>query len=507
LFTGGLLAKKVKNLRKNQQFVPYSMPPARKRQEIPAVKELVFRAGSTAEQASRELRAARDVAQAFLTANSPSEVYHLALERVTPLVGAAFGSVFLRDDAGDGDLLRVVAAYNWPAAYRAYLDELRVRVGLGPTGLAVAENRVVEVDDVFADPSWQDWWEAARELGFASSTSLPLMLGGAPAGAVTFYFREPGTLDEADRSLLRLVADQLAAVAEKAHLIDDLQRANTQLREQNVELEVRYREAEEARRLKSEFLANVSHELRTPLTAILGYTYLLREGLTGELGPDQVASVEKIDGAATDLLRLINDLLDLTDLKLGRTSFEFQTCDAVALTRSALSHLPTRDGVEVRSELPATPLPVHTDPVHLLRILGNLLSNALKFTERGTVTVRLYGSGGMPGADPERSESTPVPQVAWEVEDTGIGIAEAAQKHIFDEFRQADGSATRRYGGTGLGLSLSRGLTLQLGGDLTVRSRLGEGSTFRLRLPATRAGVSGSVTDALKPYLAHDDTQ
>jgi signal transduction histidine kinase len=440
------------------------------------------------DQAVRELQAARDIAQAFLTAGSPAEVYDLALARVTPLVGAAFSCVFVRE--GDDDLLRVVAAHDWPEAFRDYLGDMRVRIGMGPTGTAVAENRVYEVPDIFGDESLADWQESARELGFASSTSLPLVARGEVKGAVTFYFREPEAFAEGDRSLLRLVAAQLAAVAEKAHLIEDLQRANTRLLEQNEELDVRYREAEEARRLKSEFLANVSHEFRTPLTAILGYTYLLREGHTGELASEQSASVAKIEGAATALMRLINDLLDLTHLKLGRTTVEIEACDAAALTRAALSNVERpSSGVEVRSELPPSPLPVHTDPVHALRILTNLLSNAFKFTERGSVTVRLRADSAAGG------ESAPA--VVWEVEDTGIGIAEADRERIFDEFRQVDGSATRRYGGTGLGLALSRGLAHRLGGEITVRSTLGEGATFELRLPGSAPPVAPSDPAAL----------
>jgi len=451
------------------------------------VKPTLLRSGTAADSAPRELRAAGEIAHAFLTADSPSEVYHLALARVTPLVGAAFSSVFVREEGGE--LLRLEAEHQWPEAYREYLDDLRIRVGLGPTGLAVAENRICEVHDVFADDRWTEWREPAHELGFASSISLPLVLEGEPTGAVTFYFREPNSLGAADRDLLRLVADQLAAAAERAHLIENLQAANVRLREQNIELDARYREAEEARRLKGEFLANVSHELRTPLTAILGYTYLLREGLSGSLDAEQSESVAKVESAATSLMRLINDLLDLTHLKLGRTTIEKEACDAVSLTRAALSTAARpQSAVELRAELPGEPIYAHTDPVHTMRILGNLLSNALKFTERGSVTVRLRldhaGADDVAEVANVTDAEAPEPRVLWEVVDTGIGIAAEEQERIFDEFRQVDGSATRRYGGTGLGLALSRGLAQRMGGDIAVRSRLGEGATFRLWLPA-----------------------
>jgi signal transduction histidine kinase len=449
------------------------------------VIDYIFRSSSRSADTVRELQAARDIAHAFLTASRPSEVYHLALARVTPLVGAAFSCVFLKDR--ESGLLHAVAAHDWPAAHAEFLDAMRVRVGLGPTGRAVAENQVVEVFDIFADAALEDWWDAARELGFASSTSLPLAFAGKPIGAVTFYFRKPEALSEADRSLLRLVADQLAAVAEKAHLIDDLQSANSQLREQNVELEGRYREADEARRVKTEFLANVSHELRTPLTAVMGYTYLLREGLSGELQEDQLTAVQKIENAATALMWLINDLLDLTHLRLGRVTLELETCDAAALTRAAISTLEVPPAVTLHTEFPAALVPAYTDPVHVLRILKNLLSNAVKFTPEGAITVRLR-SADRPAAEGSGS-NRPLPLARWEVEDTGIGIAEEDHERIFDAFRQVDGSATRRFGGTGLGLALSRELAHRLGGEITLRSQLGEGATFILELPANEAAL------------------
>ena len=458
------------------------------------------RVAAAGESSLRELQAAREITHAFLNARRPAEVYRLALERVVPLVGASFGCVFLREE--EGDLLRIVAVHNWPQAYAHYLGTMRVRVGNGPTGRAVADRRIVEVPDVFADPDLEDWWDSARELGFASSVSLPLALEAGPIGAVTFYFREPATFEEADRHLLQLVADQLAATAEKAHLIEDLQRANDQLREQNVDLEAKYREAEEAKRLKNEFLANISHELRTPLTAVLGYAYLLREGLSGTLGAEQEAAVDKIEQAGTALMGLINDLLDLTHLKLGRTAVEPELCDAVALGRAALSALPPPPpGVAVTSEAPRDRVPIHTDPTLVLRILQNLLSNALKFTADGTVSlsVSVASSGEREGGAAAASG----PTVRWTVTDSGIGIAPDDQRTIFDEFRQVDGSATRRFGGAGLGLALSQALARRLGGEITVESELGVGSTIVLALPASvvHAGdpIPGPYTESSAP--------
>jgi signal transduction histidine kinase len=434
------------------------------------------------EPALRELRAAREIAHAFLTARTPDEVYRLALERVAPVVGAAFGCVYLRES---DDVLRLVAAWNWPAEYREFLGEMRVRVGLGPTGSAVAERRIVEVYDIFSDAGLADWWDAARELGFASSVSLPIVLSDRPEGALTFYFRRTDPLEEADRSLLGLVADQLSATAEKAHLIEDLQAANRRLREQNVELEARFRQAEEARRLKSEFLANISHELRTPLTAVLGYTYLLREGHEGELSPSQLHAVARVEDAATALLALIDDLLSMANLQLGRLEVRPETCDAVALARAAIAEVaPPGPAVTVHHAIPDAAVPVRTDPSQVVRILRNLFSNAVKFTREGSITMRVRVSSGSPWTPEALAGGDARHSVVWEVEDTGIGIAEEDLEAIFDEFRQLDGSATRRYGGTGIGLALSRQLARRMGGDVRVRSTPGRGSTFALALPA-----------------------
>jgi GAF domain-containing protein len=160
----------------------------------------------------RELAIAGEIAQAFLAAKHAREVYRLALERVAPHLAAAFACVFLLED--ESDLLQIVAAHNWPQRYAGYLGSMRVRRGNGPTGRAVAENVLVDIADVFADDSLEEWWEPARELGFSSAIALPLTIDGDPVGALTFYFTHEDAYREADRDLLRLIAAQLAATAE-----------------------------------------------------------------------------------------------------------------------------------------------------------------------------------------------------------------------------------------------------------------------------------------------------
>ena len=161
----------------------------------------------------REAAVVREIRRAGEAAATPVEVYRTALARVTAMVDASFASVFLRDPDAP-DLLRLACAQNWPQSAARFLGELRIREGRGPTGQAVARGRPVEVADVFDDPELEEWWEPARELGFTAMAAHPLAVDGRVVGSISFYFRDPQTLDAAERSLLTTVARELAAVAE-----------------------------------------------------------------------------------------------------------------------------------------------------------------------------------------------------------------------------------------------------------------------------------------------------
>jgi signal transduction histidine kinase len=424
----------------------------------------------------RELELSREIADAFLRAQHPLELYRLALARVTPLIDATFASVFLVDD-NERELLRLVCAHNWPQASARFLGQLRIRTGRGPTGQAVVTRKPIEVPDVFAEPSLRDWWEPARELGFTSLISLPIESDGRAIGALTFYYDKPHTFSNEERHILQLISTQLSAMVQRAQLVQDLRSENAVLRAQNADLVVRVGEAEEARQAKNEFLANISHELRTPLTSILGYTFLMRNQL-GKLSSDQEMAVTKIDTAAAALLRLINDLLELTTVKLGRSEVVSGPEDAVLLAKRAVD-LVGPPSEEITFRLLAMPdrIPIDTDGEKVVKILENLISNAQKFTKHGEVSLTVRQTG--PRADR---------RVEWTVKDTGIGIEPDQLENIFDEFRQVDGSSTRLYGGTGLGLALSLGLAQLLGGEITVDSEPNSGSTFVLRLPLVSSG-------------------
>src|SRR3954462_8320722 len=256
---------------------------------------------------------------------------------------------------------------------------MRVRLGFGPSGEAAAERRVIEVPDVMADPSLEDWAEVAGELGFRAIVALPLQTGDGVLGAVAFYFEAAGAISAETRSLLRMVADQMAATAQKARLIEDLRRANGALLETNAELERQYVALLDARRVKDEFLANISHELRTPLTAVMGYVSLMQEGIAGPITPDQVETLAHVKASSEQLLSLIGDLLELTVLRRGSPEVNVSRFDIRDPIQEVVEMTPgRRPDVLLDVTMPPSTT-IETDRRLLHKILGALLSNAYKF--------------------------------------------------------------------------------------------------------------------------------
>jgi signal transduction histidine kinase/DNA-binding response OmpR family regulator/HAMP domain-containing protein len=272
------------------------------------------------------------------------------------------------------------------------------------------------------------------------------------------------------------------------------------LAEQNEKVEIKNSEVEQARRsleekaeqlalaskYKSEFLANMSHELRTPLNSLLILARLLTDNADANLSQAQVEYARTIYTCGTDLLSLINEILDLSKVEAGKMQVEPRAVLLGDLVRDLRrSFQPVADQKELRwttEVVPGTSETVFTDPHRLQQILKNLLSNAFKFTDRGAVTLRVGVAQNVSGLESE-SLRRASRLIALDVSDTGIGIPADKQRLIFEAFQQADGTTSRRYGGTGLGLSISREIARLLGGEIRVRSTPGQGSTFTLYLP------------------------
>ena len=207
----------------------------------------------------RELLAVREIVHSLLYADRPEEAFQFALDRVGPVVGASFASVYLVD--GASELMRLAAAHNWPEQHRPWLADVRVRVGFGPSGEAASERRVIEVPDIFADPDLEDWQDVARELGFSAIVSLPLQSAAAVLGAVTFYFRSWDDFTLERRGLLRLVADLMAGAAEKSHLLDRVRRAEAAATDSQGDLERQLTLANASRKARVEFVGAATNAL------------------------------------------------------------------------------------------------------------------------------------------------------------------------------------------------------------------------------------------------------
>jgi signal transduction histidine kinase len=415
----------------------------------------------------RELMAVREIAHAFLNASRPEEVYQFALDRVCPLIGASFACVYVVEDGTD--LMRLAAVHNWPQKYASFLSQMRVRLGFGPSGEAASERRTVEVLDVFADPTLEDWQEVATELGFRAFVALPLGTVSGVHGAVTFYFRSPNLVGAETRHLVRLVADQMAATAEKSQLITSLKKANEELTSSNAELERQFADVVEARRIKDDFLANISHELRTPLTAVMGYIALMQEGAAGPITDEQATTLDQVKEASDQLLTLIIDLLELTALKRDENAATIAAVDPRDPLRDAVRETKNRrEGVDFEMFEPDIVPTMRCDRRTVARAIKALIHNANKFTKVGKVTASLEIDGD---------------RVRYIVSDTGIGIPPEAHNAVFDEFRQLDGSMTREFGGAGLGLALAGRLARAAHGEIKLESVPGSGSTFTLEVP------------------------
>ncbi|PXY20790.1 histidine kinase [Prauserella muralis] len=421
----------------------------------------------------------------------------LIVNELAPLVGAQYGTFFLRERSAERSWLRLVASYG-RAQHGAVAQAFEFGESL--VGQAAATRKPILVDHT---PS--GYVLISSSLGSAPPAQLivlPVLFEGDVLGVIelaSFSLFSPVQRDFLEQlveslgvNLSTIIANERteALLAESQRLAEQLRRSNAGIEQARQELEERAEQLALTSRYKSEFLANMSHELRTPLTSLLILAGVLAKNPTHNLTPKQVEFAKVIESAGTDLLQLINDILDLSKVEAGRMDVHPEPVavdDLLEYVRTTFQPLTVDKGLDFQVVVhPDVPERIDTDSQRLRQVLRNLLSNAVKFTERGTVGLRI-------ALTDDRTA------VEFSVTDTGIGIAEEHLETIFGAFRQADGTTSRRYGGTGLGLSISSQIATLLGGRLRAESTLGEGSTFTLVLPA--GPESGSAAVPKRPPL------
>ncbi len=456
----------------------------------------------------------------------------LLLSELAPLVNARQGAVYqMLSEANDSaPTLSLLAGY-------AVGDDQskRIQVGQGLVGQAALDKQRILLTKV--PPGYTRVHSSLGSARPKNIVVLPVLFEGETKAVIELSALQPFTathltfLEQLTQSI-GVVLNTIEATMRTENLLQqsqeltielqtrqtELQQTNAQLAlkaqqlaEQNVEVERKNIEVEQARRAleekaaelaltskyKSEFLANMSHELRTPLNSILILGQQLAENPSGNLAAKQVDFARNIHSAGTDLLTLINDILDLSKIESGTVTVEPEALTFKALKDSVertFHHVAESKNLAFQVEIDNTlPRTFTSDAKRLQQILKNLLSNAFKFTAQGQVKMRVLPVASGWSAEHPVLRFAPS-AIAIEVSDTGIGIAPEKQRLIFEAFQQADAGTSRKYGGTGLGLAISRELATLLGGEIRLVSVPGQGSTFTLYLPLMYTGPARAVT-------------
>jgi signal transduction histidine kinase len=327
------------------------------------------------------------------------------------------------------------------------------------TGRSILEHRSIHVHDLAAkvDNEYPGSRIYLERFGTRTILAMPLLREGIPIGGIVIRRNEVRPFTDKQIALLKTFADQAVIAIENVRLFQEIQEKNEQL--------------EAANRHKSQFLANVSHELRTPLNSIIGFTRIVLRRIGAQIPDLQKENLQKVLVSSEHLLNLINELLDLSKIEAGRMEVYAETFhlnDVVRMATSTVEPMLKDGRVRLVTEIAPDIPPLKTDRDKLKQAVLNLLSNAAKFTEKGEIKVVAWQDNG---------------NVKLTVSDTGIGMKQEALHYIFDEFRQADMSSTRRYGGTGLGLAIVKRFINLMGGDIGVESEVGRGSKFTITIP------------------------
>ena len=415
-------------------------------------------------QSVGELRVLGEVSQ---TVNSSLDLQTVLTTIVTnsaKLSQTDAGAIYVYDEAGDAFALR--ATFGMDDRLIAAIRGQRIRFGTAGIGEAANTRAPVQIPDLRAGER-SAITDIIAEAGFRALLVVPLLRADHVVGALVVRRREPGEFAAATVELLQTFAAQSVAAIVNARLFG--------------EIEEKGRELAIASQHKSQFLANMSHELRTPLNAILGYTELILDDIYGAAPARMREVLERVQANGKHLLGLINDVLDLSKIEAGQLVLQlgpYSVRDMLQGVYVAVEPLAANKKIDLTLDL-AKELPTATgDERRLAQVVLNLVGNAIKFTDEGEVRIAARAGNG---------------SVLVQITDTGPGIAEGDQLKIFEEFQQADNSATRAKGGTGLGLAISRRIVALHGGRLWVESEVGKGATFSVSLPVT---VERQVEDA-----------
>jgi GAF domain-containing protein/DNA-binding response OmpR family regulator len=424
-------------------------------------KELEARTGELT-RSVEQLTALGEIGRAVTSTLDVETVLNTIVSRASQLAGADGCAISEYDEATEE--FQVRATHNLDTEIVEALRRLPLRKGEGTMGRAAEMREPVQIPDITQPGAYQSSVrDALIRFGYRALLSVPLLRENQIIGSLSLNRKAPGAFPPEVIDLLKTFATQSALAIQNARLFR--------------EIEAKSRELEVAGRHKSEFLANMSHELRTPLNAIIGYSEMVQEEAEALGAEGLVPDLKKINSAGKHLLDLINSVLDLSKIEAGKMELYLETFSVPDMVRDIAGVVQPlaekrSNRLDVRCDEGAGTM--RADLTKVRQALFNLLSNACKFTERGTVSLTVG-----------RDSTDAGERLTFEVKDTGIGITPEQMTRLFHEFSQADAEVTRRYGGTGLGLALSRRLCRMMGGDISAESEAGRGSTFTIRLPAS----------------------
>ena len=417
-----------------------------------------------AERQLEELRILGEVGQSVSASLDIDRVLETIVTQAVKLGSADSGTLYEYDEATGIFNPRVNVGMT--AEMVDSLRESRLKVGQGAVGMAAERRTAYQIADVELDPNYRLRDVHKRGGGYRAVLGVPLLRDDRLVGGLVIRRIRPGAFGQSVVSMLQTFTGQSVLAIQNARLFDEIRQKSAQL--------------EAANQLKSQFLANMSHELRTPLNAIIGVTEMLLEDARDLKRDDEIEPLERVLRAGRHLLELINDILDLSKIEAGRMDLHADTFPIALLVGDVVKtiEMTGKNGNKLVLECPPDIGSMHADQIRVRQVLLNLMSNANKFTKDGTVSVKV-----------QREAREGRDWIAVAVTDTGIGMTPEQLSRLFNDFVQADASTTRKYGGTGLGLAISRRLCQMMGGEITVTSEPGKGSTFLMSLPAESGAV------------------